>query len=107
MCGAAAESILLSTAIAAHGEEETLALFRSANGRSRVEKKLLGQAREQLRKEISGSFGLLKYWRDEASHGGPSNIGDNEAFTSLATLLRLANLVDSAWLELMAPPKAG
>ena len=43
------------------------------------------------------NLALLKYWREEASHGRPSGITDDEAYTSLALLLRLAKYVDEHW----------
>lgn len=100
MCGAAVESILLATAIAKRDETSILSMYNTAQGRSRVEKVLIGQAREQLKREFLGFLVLLKYWRDEASHGGPSRIGDNEALTSLAFVLRFASFVRDHWDEL-------
>ena len=44
--------------------------------------------------------GLLKYWRDSASHGGSARVGDNEAYTSLVLLLRFAIFVRDRWEEL-------
>lgn len=93
MCGAATESILLSIAIATRDEDSVLRMYRSAQGRSRVEHLLVGQAPEKLRREFQGFLALLKYWRDEASHGAASYIGDNEALTSLAFVLRFAAFV--------------
>lgn len=100
MCGAAAESILLATAIAKTDEATVLAQYNSANGRRRVENLLLGQARRQLHDEYKGYIALLKYWRDEASHGKPAGIKDNEAYTALALLLRFAIFTDEHWAEL-------
>lgn len=40
---------------------------------------------------------LLNYWRDESAHGVARSIGEEEAFTSLALLLRFANLADREW----------
>jgi hypothetical protein len=101
MCGAAAESVLLAAAVAREGSEEAiLKVYASANGRSRVESTLLGQVRDQLRREFQGLTVLLKYWRDEAAHGKESRIGDNEAYTSLAMLLRFGKLVADNWRDL-------
>lgn len=65
MCGAAAESILLAIAIKKETEEEVLKKYSSAGGRGRIEKLVLGQAREQarerLRTEFRGFLVLLKY----------------------------------------------
>jgi hypothetical protein len=101
MCGASAESILLATAICKQDKDSVLAMYNTAQGRSRIENLLIGQVREQLQREFRGFLTLLKYWRDEASHGQPSQIGDNEALTSLAFLLRFASFVDDHWKELV------
>ena len=100
MCGAAAESVLLAVAIAKEPEVDVLKMYASANGRSRVEQVVVGQAVQQLRREFLGFTSLLKYWRDEAAHGKASGIGDNEAYTSLALLLRLAQFTKDHWTDL-------
>lgn len=98
MCGAAAESILLATAIAKQDDEdEVLKMYGTASGRIRIENIVVGQASERIRREFKGLTELLKYWRDEASHGKASQISDNEAYTSLAMLLRYAMFVNNAW----------
>ena len=53
---------------------------------------ILGQQQRQVQEEYRGYTTLLKYWRDEASHGKPSGITDNEAFTAIALLLRFSFL---------------
>jgi len=100
MCGAAAEAILLATAIAKAGEKKVLDQYNTSGGRGRVEKIILGQARENLRTECVAYMSLLKYWRDQASHGKVSGIKDVEAYTSLALLLRFAIFVKENWSEL-------
>jgi len=100
MCGAAAESILLGTAIAKIGsEEEVLRTYATANGRTRIENRVIGQASDHLKREFRGLTELLKYWRDEAAHGQASAISDNEAHTSLAMLLRYAMFIHQSWGE--------
>lgn len=101
MCGAAAESILLAAAIAKnHDEEHVLRQYATSKGRTRVENIVIGQAIEHTKREFKGLTELLKYWRDEAAHGTASNISDNEAYTSLAMLLRYAMFVDKNWESL-------
>ena len=101
MCGAAAESILLATAIAKIGnEEDMLRTYATANGRTRIENLVIGQASEHLKREFRGLTELLKYWRDEAAHGRASVISDNEAYTSLAMLLRYAMFIHQNWGEI-------
>lgn len=100
MCGAATESVVLITAIEKKDEPSVLNLYRAASGRRNVENLLLGQARTRLREEYRGYTTLLKYWRDESAHGQCSDIQDNEAYTSLAMLLRLCKFIDDNWGEL-------
>ncbi len=100
MCGAAAEAILLATAIAKSDEATVLKQYNTSGGRRRIENLILGKAREDLRSEYVGYMTLLKYWRDQASHGKVSGIKDNEAYTSLALLLRFAIFVNENWAEI-------
>lgn len=101
MCGASAESIVLAAAIAKDNEEKILKTYASASGRHRIENLLVGKARKQIQNEYRGYTSLLKYWRDEAAHGHASEIKDNEAYTSLALLLRFAVFVNDNWDELI------
>jgi hypothetical protein len=101
MCGAAAESILLATAIAKEGDEDSvLKVYATVSGRVRLENMIIGKATDHVKREFKGLTELLKYWRDEASHGKRSNISDNEAYTSLAMLLRYAAFVNGIWNSL-------
>lgn len=106
MCGAASESILLATTIAKVGDEsQILKTYSSSQGRSRVENMLIGKSKYFLKTKFNALNDLLKYWRDEAAHGKPSNITDNEAYTSLALLLRFAMAVNENWEELTKSDK--
>lgn len=81
MCGAAAESILLAVAIAKVGDEDkVLKDYRTAQGRNRVQKLVLGQAPERLARPFRSFTDLLDYWRDEAGHGQASDISEFEAY---------------------------
>jgi hypothetical protein len=106
MCGAAAESILLATAVAKADQAAVIAKYNASGGRRRVEKLVLGQVRAEIREECQGYLTLLKYWRDQAAHGQSSGISDNEAYTSLALLLRLAIFVEDNWEHLMQQPSS-
>jgi hypothetical protein len=107
MCGASAESIILAAAIAKERDEEgILKKYSSANGRRTIETILIGKGRKQIQDDYKAYSTLLKYWRDEAAHGKASNINDNEAYTSLALLLRLAMLINDNWDELINPKQA-
>jgi len=102
MCGAATESIILTIAIEKENDEkEVLKKYLSANGRRHIENILIGKASKPLQDDYRTYSTLLKYWRDEAAHGKASNIKDNEAYTSLALLLRLAMFINDNWKELV------
>ena len=90
MCGAAAESILLALAIKKTDEDEVLRSYASSGGRGRIEALVLANASEPVKRSFRGYTDLLKYWRDETAHGRVSQIGPDEAYVSLLTLLRLA-----------------
>lgn len=101
MAGAAAESILLALAIARTGDEElVIKKYTGAEGRGRVENLIVGKAKEHIQRELKGFMVLLKYWRDQASHGIATNISDNEAYIALALLLRFAHFANDHWAEL-------
>lgn len=100
MCGAAGEAILLATAMAKADESTVLKQYNASGGRRRVENIILGKVRQELRDECVGYLTLLKYWRDQAAHGNVSGIKDNEAYTSLALLLRFTIFVNDNWTEL-------
>lgn len=102
MCGAATESIILSIAIAKNGDEDKiLKIYFSRGGRGRIENLIIGQKEMNIKNEFLGYSSLLKYWRDVASHGKKSNITDNEAYTSLALLLRFAQFANERWDDLI------
>lgn len=102
MCGASVESILLATAIAKTNDQEgVLKEYATSRGRSRIENKIIGQSKEFIKREFSAYTSLLKYWRDKASHGKASKISDNEAYTSLALLLRFAMFVNDVWGDII------
>ena len=101
MCGAAAESIILAAAVVKEGSEDiVLKRYKTAHGRRDIENILVGKARKPLQDDYRAYSSLLKYWRDEAAHGRSSNIDDNEAYTCLVLLLRLAMFVKDNWSEL-------
>ncbi|MEI6520590.1 MAG: hypothetical protein WCO98_11230 [bacterium] len=100
MCGAASESILLSIAYNLKPKDEVDKSYNTSRGRSNIENLIIGQASEKLKKEFQGLLILLKYWRDTAGHGKPTIISENEAYTSLAFLMRFAMFVTDRWDEL-------
>lgn len=102
MSGAAAESILLQTAITKSGDEAaTLTIYRSASGRRRIEMQICGQLPENLANQFRSMTELLNYWRDNAAHGVHSDMSEFEAYEALARLLRYAHFVDDNWAQLI------
>jgi hypothetical protein len=94
MCGAAAETVMIALATATTPADEVLKLYRGAGGRGKLENLIVGKATRRVKDEFRAFTGLLSYWRDDAAHGMTSQIGDQEAFTSLALLLRFAHWAD-------------
>lgn len=100
MCGAAAEAIILALAIRRDGDAQKVAdEYFASGGRGRIEARLTGQLAEPVKRDLRGHIGLLKYWRDSSAHGMDTVIDDNEAFTSLALLLRFAQFATDHWDE--------
>jgi hypothetical protein len=103
MCGAAAESIVLSVAIAKSGDEAAImAKYRAANGRRKVIEGVIGTVRQALAEPFRSATALLAYWRDEAAHGVVSNISAIEAHEAIGRLLRFAQFAHDNWTELAA-----
>jgi hypothetical protein len=101
MAGAAAESVLLATAIARGNDEHSvLAEYRTTAGRSRVIKRVTARVTPGIGERFNNALGLLTYWRDEAGHGTSSNIGEVEAHEAILGLLRLARLTSDNWAAL-------
>jgi hypothetical protein len=102
MCGAAAESLILSLAIEKIGnEDKVLKDYSAAGGRGRIEKQILDQHPSSIQNEFRGYSSLLKYWRDSSAHGQKSQVSDNEAYTSLALLLRFTIFSNEKWETLV------
>ena len=102
MCGAAAESIMLSIAITKNGDEErVLKIYESAMGRSKIENFIIGQKNKYIRNKFFTYSELLKYWRDISSHGQKSDISDDEAYTSLTLLLGFTLFANDKWDDLI------
>ena len=101
MAGAAAESILLATAIAkSKDEEKVLAEYQSTGGRGRVIKRMTSGAQTGIGQRFAEALGVLSYWRDDAGHGIATAIGEIEAHEALTRLLRLAQFTADNWSKL-------
>jgi len=91
LCGGAAESVLLALAVeCAHDYEDVVKTYTGRDGRRKTEDIVLRGEKDHIQRSFKGYMELLKYWRGEAAHGMPSNISDDEAFTSLMLVARLA-----------------
>ncbi len=103
MCGAAAESILLSVAIAKSGDEAaSIRVYQSSQGRRKIIDEIVGRARPPIAGPFRSATGLLSYWRDDAAHGITSTISEIEAHEALSRLLRFAQFANDNWAELTA-----
>jgi hypothetical protein len=101
MCGAAAESIILALGIAKTGDEAAvLKTYNSRSGRSSIVRTLTGQAVDPVRMRFVTYTEILSYWRDDASHGVESVLGDAHAEEALSRLLRLAQFAGNHWTDL-------
>lgn len=101
MCGAAAESILLRIAIEkSEDEAQVLSTYRSAQGRGRVLTSVVGQLPQPVASKLRSLMELIGYLRDEAAHGGDSDISEFEAYEAVARLLRLAHFANEHWDDL-------
>jgi hypothetical protein len=103
MAGAAAESILLAVAIAkSKDERKVLAEYQSARGRSRVIARVVGNVPTGIGQGFKDALGILSYWRDDASHGVASTVGEIESHEAISRLLRLAQFTSDHWSVLGA-----
>jgi len=101
MCGAAAESILLTVAIAKCSDEEgTLKTYRAPHGRRKITDQIVDGLAQSIASPFRNATGLLSYWRDEAAHGTTSEISEIEAHEAIARLIRFAQFTSDKWAEL-------
>ncbi|MCO7225945.1 hypothetical protein [Pleionea sp. CnH1-48] len=101
MCGAAAESIMLKVAIEkTNAENKVLKIYSRARGRTNIQNIIIGKLNKPIQEQFKAFTGLLNYWRDETAHGKASEIDADEAFTSLALLLRFSLFVEDEWEDL-------
>lgn len=70
------------------------------HGRKKVMERVVGSVDRGLAEQIIVMSGVMGYWRDEAAHGTESSISEVQAQSSLAQLLRLAQIVSDNWQRL-------
>jgi hypothetical protein len=101
MCGAAAESILLSVAVAKCEDEATvLKTYLASQGRKRTIDGIVHGLRSGIAEPFKAATSLLSYWRDEAAHGTVSEISEIEAYTALGRLVRFAQFTCDNWTDI-------
>ena len=101
MTGAAAESVLLSLAIAKVGDEEAvLKAYRQTGGRQKVLNMVVAQANAFRRDTLTTFAAIISMWRDEAAHGRATPLGTANADEGLRQLLHMCQWVEKEWSEL-------
>lgn len=101
MCGAAAESVLLSLAVAKiKDEKKVLNEYLSSGGRGRVINNLVGQEPKPIADDFKKRMVVIAFWRDDAAHGLGSPITAPEADFTLRELLLLAQFATHHWERL-------
>jgi len=99
MAGAAAESILLAIAEAQMGDrDKVLETYQRRSGRKALVGRVTGQWDKDDRERFEAYVDLISYWRDDAAHGKPSELGYAHASLALDRLLHLADFV-SGYLD--------
>ena len=103
MAGAAAESVLIATAIGKIKDEaKVLAAYSGSGGRGRIINRVTGNATTGVSAQFKDALGILGYWRDDAAHGLASTIGEIDAYEAISRLLRLARFTSDNWAALTA-----
>ncbi len=98
MAGAAAESVLLSLAVAkVEDEADVLKMYGRAGGRQKVLNSIVGTAKPHVRVTLTTFANIISLWRDEAAHGQESLIGAANADEVLRQLLEMCQWVEREW----------
>jgi hypothetical protein len=51
--------------------------------------------------QVRAAIDVMKYWRDDASHGEKTEISEPHAYLSLTQLMRLAQIASAHWHKLI------
>lgn len=103
MCGAAAEAVLLETAVAKNGDREAvLRAYRASGGRSKILNLITGTASAYLKMTLKDFSGIIGSWRDDAGHGAAVNISEANAAEALRQLLHMCQWIQKEWDNLTA-----
>lgn len=103
MAGAAAEAVLLATAIAKRGDEEkALKEYLGVNGRRATINFIGGQLQGHMQEQLRIFAGIISLWRDDAAHGLLSVLTAANAEESLRQLLHMCQWFEKHWAQLTA-----
>lgn len=103
MAGAAAEAVLIATAVEKTREENAvLTMYQAPKGLRNVQNLVTGGATKQLQEGLSGYTGIISMWRDEAAHGKATLVNSANSDEALRQLLRFCQFVEGNWDELTA-----
>jgi hypothetical protein len=98
MAGAAAESVLLATAVAKRKDETgVLQTSSGRSGRLEVTRLVTANLSASVGDQFKAALNVLHYWRDDAAHGTATTISEIEAHAALTQLLRLAQFTSDHW----------
>jgi hypothetical protein len=94
---------LLALAISKSGgdQKKVLGAYHSSGGRDKVMRSLLGGAETAVATQVRAAIDVMKYWRDDASHGEKTEISESHAYLSLTQLMRLAQIASDHWDKLI------
>lgn len=102
MVGAAAESLLLTIAIARTGNEDSvLRGYMARDGRRATLNAIVGQAPRHIAQPLSSGMALLGYWRDNAGPGQAAPVSAPETEQAIRELLSLSQFVSENWDEIV------
>lgn len=108
MCGAAAESILLTLASERLGSRDAaLREYQKASGAAKILNALTVGQNGYVKDQLEAVFSLLKHWRDVSAHATDTTVGEETAFLALLLLLRFAQFADGRWDEITARASGG
>ena len=100
MAGAAAESLLLATAIAKREDEAgVLETYNGRSGRLEVARLVLAaNLSSSIGDQFEAALNVLHYWRDNAGRGTATTISEDERrMPALTQLLRLTRFTSNHW----------
>jgi hypothetical protein len=103
MAGAAAESVLLSVAIAKTADETgAYKKYNATGGRQKILSLITANLPDRQKENLSNFTGIISLWRDEAAHGAPTELTTANADESMRQLLHMCQWVVKHWEVLTA-----